>query len=114
MEWCEKKRNGIMNFTQYSNIPIVFWVYPIFQSSRLMWGYPLFHYSNIPREEFMIPKRILIVDDEENIRHMLSVILIKEGYEVETASNGEEGCKRQWVLLSIKSSVISGCPGWMV
>ena len=36
----------------------------------------------------MIPKRILIVDDEENFRHMLSVILIKEGYEVETASNG--------------------------
>ena len=37
----------------------------------------------------MIPKRILIVDDEENFRHMLSVILIKEGYEVETASNGD-------------------------
>jgi len=42
----------------------------------------------------MIPKRILIVDDEENFRHMLSVILIKEGYEVETASNGEEGLKK--------------------
>jgi two-component system response regulator AtoC len=34
------------------------------------------------------------VDDEENFRHMLSVILIKEGYEVETASNGEEGLKK--------------------
>ena len=42
----------------------------------------------------MIPKRILIVDDEENFRHMLSVILIKEGYEVETASNGEEGIQK--------------------
>lgn len=42
----------------------------------------------------MIPKRILIVDDEENFRHMLSVILIKEGYEVETASNGEEGLQK--------------------
>lgn len=42
----------------------------------------------------MIPKRILIVDDEENFRHMLSVILIKEGYEVETASNGEEALKK--------------------
>ena len=39
----------------------------------------------------MIPKRILIVDDEENFRHMLSVILKKENYDVETASNGEEG-----------------------
>ena len=39
----------------------------------------------------MIPKRVLIVDDEENFRHMLSVILKKEGYDVEAASNGEEG-----------------------
>jgi two-component system response regulator AtoC len=42
----------------------------------------------------MIPKRILIVDDEENFRHMLSVILKKENYEVESASNGEEGLKK--------------------
>jgi len=42
----------------------------------------------------MIPKRILIVDDEENFRHMLSVILIKEGYEVETASNGDEALQK--------------------
>ena len=42
----------------------------------------------------MIPKRILVVDDEENFRHMLSVILIKEGYEVETASNGGEGLQK--------------------
>jgi len=44
----ERRKDGIMNFTQYSNIPIVFWVYPIFQSSRLMWVYPLFQYSIIP------------------------------------------------------------------
>ncbi len=42
----------------------------------------------------MIPKKILIIDDEENFRHMLSVILVKEGYEVETASNGEEGLQK--------------------
>ncbi|MEW6377606.1 MAG: sigma-54 dependent transcriptional regulator [Thermodesulfobacteriota bacterium] len=42
----------------------------------------------------MIPKRILIIDDEENFRHMLSVILKKERYEVETASNGEEGIQK--------------------
>jgi two-component system response regulator AtoC len=45
----------------------------------------------------MIAKRILIIDDEENFRHMLSVILVKEGYEVETASNGEEGLKKSLV-----------------
>jgi two-component system response regulator AtoC len=42
----------------------------------------------------MIPKRILIIDDEENFRHMLSVILKKEGYDVETASNGDEGLQK--------------------
>jgi two-component system response regulator AtoC len=42
----------------------------------------------------MIQKRILIVDDEENFRHMLSVILKKERYDVETASNGEEGLQK--------------------
>jgi two-component system, NtrC family, response regulator AtoC len=42
----------------------------------------------------MIPKRILIVDDEESFRHMLSVILIKEGYEVEASSNGGEGLQK--------------------
>ena len=42
----------------------------------------------------MIPKRILIIDDEENFRHMLSVILKKEKYDVETASNGEEGLQK--------------------
>jgi two-component system response regulator AtoC len=42
----------------------------------------------------MIPRRILVVDDEENFRHILSVILKKERYEVETASNGEEALQR--------------------
>jgi two-component system response regulator AtoC len=42
----------------------------------------------------MIPKKVLVVDDEENFRHMLSVILKKEHYDVETASNGEEALKK--------------------
>jgi two-component system response regulator AtoC len=32
--------------------------------------------------------RILVVDDEENIRHMLSLLLKKEGYAVTTATDG--------------------------
>src|SRR4051794_4726646 len=35
-------------------------------------------------------KRILIVDDEENLRHMASVLLRKEGYVTETAGGGTE------------------------
>jgi two-component system response regulator AtoC len=42
----------------------------------------------------MVPKRILIIEDEENFRHMLSVILKKEKYEVDMASNGEEGLQK--------------------
>jgi two-component system, NtrC family, response regulator AtoC len=42
----------------------------------------------------MIPQRILIVDDEENLRHMLTVILRKEGYETDTASNGAEALQK--------------------
>lgn len=38
----------------------------------------------------MEKKRILIIDDEESMRHMLSLILKKEGYEVYAASGGKE------------------------
>jgi len=36
------------------------------------------------------PKRLLIVDDEENMRHMLSSLLTKAGYRVDTASDGAD------------------------
>lgn len=35
--------------------------------------------------------RVLVIDDEESIRHMLKLVLRKEGCEVSTATNGEEG-----------------------
>ena len=38
-------------------------------------------------------RRILVVDDEVGIRESLKVILEKEGYEVDTASNGEDAFK---------------------
>lgn len=36
-------------------------------------------------------KRLLIIDDEENMRHMLSNLLKKTGYQIDTASDGIEG-----------------------
>lgn len=39
----------------------------------------------------MIPRRILIIDDEESFRNVLTVILKKEGYDVEGAVNGADG-----------------------
>lgn len=39
----------------------------------------------------MRPKRVLVIDDEKNMRHMLSVILAKASYEAETAEDGRAG-----------------------
>ncbi|NVO01017.1 MAG: sigma-54-dependent Fis family transcriptional regulator, partial [Geobacteraceae bacterium] len=38
-------------------------------------------------------QRILVVDDEENLRHLLSVLLKKQGYGVESAVDGEEALR---------------------
>ena len=38
----------------------------------------------------MDPKKILIVDDEESMRHMLTLILKREGYEARTVGRGSE------------------------
>jgi len=39
-------------------------------------------------------KHILIVDDEENLRHMLSVMLTRQGYVADSAAHGGEGLMR--------------------
>jgi two-component system response regulator AtoC len=39
-------------------------------------------------------EKILVVDDEENLRHMLQVLLKKSGYLVETASDGHEALQK--------------------
>lgn len=38
-----------------------------------------------------VSQHILVIDDEENMRHMLSVMLARQGYLVDQAANGEEG-----------------------
>lgn len=39
-------------------------------------------------------KKVLIVDDESGMRHMLSVLLEREGYDIETAENGQVGLNK--------------------
>ncbi|MCP4681898.1 MAG: sigma-54-dependent Fis family transcriptional regulator [Desulfobacterales bacterium] len=39
----------------------------------------------------MSQQRVLVIDDEKNMQHMLEVMLSKAGYSVERASNGVEG-----------------------
>jgi two-component system response regulator AtoC len=59
---------------------------------------------------------VLIVDDEENMRHMLSVLLDEEGYECETAMDGEEALLKlteksfDFVLCDIRMPKLDG-PG---
>ena len=38
--------------------------------------------------------KILVVDDEEHIRNLISIILTSAGYDVVTAKDGEEGLRR--------------------
>ncbi len=58
--------------------------------------------------------RVLIIDDEESIRHMLSMLLKKEGYEVRCAQDGQEGLKAllaqpsDLVLCDVRMPVLGG------
>lgn len=57
---------------------------------------------------------ILIIDDEENMRHMLASMLKRDGYTVETAADGQEGLDKaqaaafDFVLCDIKMPKMDG------
>lgn len=57
---------------------------------------------------------ILIIDDEENLRHMLSVMLRKQGYSTDSAANGEEALDKlslhayDYILCDIRMPVMDG------
>ena len=58
--------------------------------------------------------RLLVIDDEENMRHMLSTVLTKAGYMIDCASDGYEGLQMiaekryDFVLCDIKMPKMSG------
>jgi len=58
--------------------------------------------------------KLLVIDDEENMRHMLSSILIKADYSVDTAANGKEGLKMleqrsyDFILCDVKMPEMGG------
>jgi len=62
----------------------------------------------------MAKNRILIIDDEVNMRHMLKMLLTKSGYDIETAADGQEGLEViereqfNFILCDIKMPRIDG------
>lgn len=61
-----------------------------------------------------MPKHVLVIDDEPNMRHMLTAVLEKNGYAVTSASNGNEALSilgnRQYdmILCDIRMPVMDG------
>ena len=59
-------------------------------------------------------ERILIVDDEKNMRHMLEALLSKEGYLIDTAADGQEALEAitarnyDFVLCDVKMPKMDG------
>lgn len=59
-------------------------------------------------------KHILVIEDEENLRHMLSAMLSRQGYSVSTASDGAQGliCLKDnyfdFILCDIRMPVMDG------
>lgn len=62
----------------------------------------------------MSPLQILIIDDEESIRHMLTLLLRREGWQVRAVEDGQEGLKellvRQYdlVLCDVRMPIMGG------
>ena len=42
----------------------------------------------------MLKTKILLVDDDPNIRQLVNLYLVKEGFEVEMAERGDEALKK--------------------
>jgi len=70
--------------------------------------------KNMSKHSLFSQKRLLIIDDEENMRHMLSSMLKKSGYRVYTASNGSEALDMvdqtlyDFILCDLKMPDMSG------
>ena len=60
------------------------------------------------------PRRLLVVDDEANMRHMLSALLTKSGYRVDLAQNGAEALERidradyEYILCDLRMPKMDG------
>ncbi|MBD3343912.1 MAG: response regulator [Chitinivibrionales bacterium] len=65
----------------------------------------------------MIPKKILVIDDERLIRHTTVLLLKKEGAEVLAAEEGKQGielAKNEHPDLILLDIMMPGMDGWQV
>ncbi|MDT8900133.1 response regulator transcription factor [Anaeroselena agilis] len=65
----------------------------------------------------MIPKTVLVVDDEQNMRDLIRIYLHRQGWSVREASNGLEALEiisRETVHLVILDIMMPGLDGWEV
>jgi two-component system response regulator AtoC len=59
-------------------------------------------------------KHILVIDDEPNLRHMLTVVLEKAGYTVSSAADGAEALSLTETNSFDLILCDCACPGWTV
>jgi len=70
--------------------------------------------NKITKERKSSQKRLLIIDDEENMRHMLSSLLSKSGYRVDSASDGADALEKvdqtlyDFILCDLKMPNMNG------
>jgi two-component system response regulator AtoC len=70
--------------------------------------------NKITNESKSSQKRLLIIDDEENMRHMLSSLLNKSGYRVDSASDGADALEKvdqtlyDFILCDLKMPNMNG------
>ncbi|MFC1858195.1 sigma-54-dependent transcriptional regulator [Thermodesulfobacteriota bacterium] len=70
--------------------------------------------KNVPDNVNDSPKRLLIIDDEANMRHMLSTLLKNSGYIVESAANGSRALQMvnqsryDFILCDLKMPQMNG------
>ena len=65
----------------------------------------------------MTKTRILLVDDDPNIRQLVNLYLVKEGFEVDMAERGDEALKKVLASppnLMLLDVMLPGMDGWQV
>ncbi len=65
----------------------------------------------------MMNTKILLVDDDPNIRQLVNLYLVKEGFEVEMAERGDEALKKVLASppnLMLLDVMLPGMDGWQV